>query len=101
MIVQDKVAVKLPNFLIVGQAKCGTSSLSEYLRQHSEVFISANKEPRFLSSQHMNGPLGGPKDDTVEEWYVKDFEGYAVLILFISMSTPFQPSGNILEIPKF
>lgn len=79
MILQDQVAVKLPNFLIVGQAKCGTSSLSEYLRQHPEVFLSHKKEPRFLSSQHMNRPLGGPFDAKVEEWYVKDFKSYAAL----------------------
>lgn len=46
---------KLPNFLIVGAAKCGTSSLHNYLNQHSEVFMPTYnkegkkvKEPRFL-----------------------------------------------------
>ena len=46
---------KLPNFLIVGAAKSGTSSLHNYLNQHPEVFMpSFNKEgmkvkePRFL-----------------------------------------------------
>lgn len=66
----------LPNFLIVGMAKCGTSSLSKYLQQHPDVFISPQKEPRFLSSQVMRFPMNGPKDDLVESWYVKDFESY-------------------------
>ncbi len=36
---------KLPNFLIVGAAKSGTSSLHNYLNQHPEVFMpSYNKE---------------------------------------------------------
>ena len=46
---------KLPNFLIVGAAKCGTSSLHNYLNQHPEVFMPSYnkygmkvKEPRFL-----------------------------------------------------
>mgnify|MGYP006096345499 FL=1 len=46
---------KLPNFLIVGAAKSGTSSLHNYLNQHSEVFMPSYnlegmkvKEPRFL-----------------------------------------------------
>ena len=45
----------LPNFLIVGAAKSGTSSLHNYLNQHPEVFMPSYnkevmkvKEPRFL-----------------------------------------------------
>ena len=70
---------QLPNFLIVGMAKCGTSSLSKYLQQHPEVFISRQKEPRFITSQFMDFPLNGPKDDQVEAWYVKNYEQYAQL----------------------
>lgn len=46
---------KLPNFLIVGAAKSGTSSMHHYLNQHPEVFMPSYnkkgmkvKEPRFL-----------------------------------------------------
>ena len=46
---------KLPNFLIVGAAKCGTSSLHNYLNQHPDIFMPTFtpeglkvKEPRFL-----------------------------------------------------
>ena len=44
----------LPNFLIVGAAKSGTSSLHNYLNQHPNIFMPAFKnnikvkEPRFL-----------------------------------------------------
>jgi len=45
----------LPNFLIVGAAKSGTSSLHNYLNQHKEVFMPSYnkegmkvKEPRFF-----------------------------------------------------
>jgi len=30
--------IKLPNFLIVGAAKSGTTSLHYYLKQHPDVF---------------------------------------------------------------
>ncbi len=69
----------LPNFLIAGMAKCGTSSLSQYLKSHPDVFISKKKEPRFLSSQCMRFPMNGPKDRQVENWYVKDFDSYKEL----------------------
>jgi translation elongation factor EF-G len=46
---------KLPNFLVVGAAKSGTSSLHQYLIQHPEIFMStinkegvSVKEPQFL-----------------------------------------------------
>ena len=45
----------LPNFLIVGAAKSGTSSLHNYLNQHPDIFMPSYtqngmkvKEPRFL-----------------------------------------------------
>ncbi len=63
----------LPNFLIAGMAKCGTSSLAQYLQQHPEVFISKQKEPRYFSSQCMPFPINGPKGDKLEDWYVKKF----------------------------
>ncbi|WP_340152601.1 sulfotransferase domain-containing protein [uncultured Marivirga sp.] len=65
-----------PNFLIVGMAKCGTSSLAQYLQQHPNVFITKHKEPRYFSSQCMQFPMGGPKDKEVEKWYVKDWNKY-------------------------
>jgi hypothetical protein len=38
----------LPNFLIAGAAKSATTSLHEYLAQHPEIFMSANKEPHYF-----------------------------------------------------
>lgn len=39
------VRAALPTFLIVGAAKCGTTSLHEYLGAHPSICMSANKEP--------------------------------------------------------
>lgn len=41
----------LPNFLIIGTAKSGTTSLYHYLNQHPEVFMSRVKEPRYFIFQ--------------------------------------------------
>lgn len=38
----------LPNFLIVGAAKSGTTSLYRYLRDHPDVFMPDLKEPDFF-----------------------------------------------------
>lgn len=69
----------LPNFLIVGAAKCGTSSLANYINQHPEVYISTPKEPRFISSQFTEFPLQGPLSDRLESWYIKTYEDYLKL----------------------
>jgi len=39
-----------PNFFIVGAPKCGTTALSEYLRDHPNIFISIPKEPHFFAN---------------------------------------------------
>jgi hypothetical protein len=38
-----------PNFILIGAAKSGTTSLTNYLRQHPQVFFSTPKEPRYFS----------------------------------------------------
>lgn len=39
----------MPNFLIVGAAKAGTSALHSLLNKHPEVYMSPVKEPRFFA----------------------------------------------------
>jgi hypothetical protein len=39
----------LPNFLIIGAGRSGTTSLYHYLRQHPQVFMSDVKEPNYFA----------------------------------------------------
>jgi len=39
----------LPNFLIVGAARSGTTSLYHYLAQHSDIYFPETKEPCFFA----------------------------------------------------
>ena len=54
----------LPNLLIVGAAKSGTTSLHNYLNQHPEVFMCNPKEPHFLINKEigLERILGGIDD---------------------------------------
>lgn len=45
----------LPNFLIVGAAKSGTTSLYHYLKQHPDVFMPDWKEPAFFAPRDAGG----------------------------------------------
>lgn len=52
----------LPNFLLIGTAKAGTTSLYHLLRQHPAVFMPAVKEPRFFAYVDDPPAMTGPGD---------------------------------------
>jgi len=71
---------KFPNFLIVGAAKSGTTSLFHYLNQHPDVYIPPIKECRFFSQMSSNQKgLGAEKfqNEGIRDWneYKKLFTG--------------------------
>ena len=41
--------LRLPDFMIVGAAKCGTTTLYQYLQRHPAIFMSTPKEMSFFS----------------------------------------------------
>ena len=41
--------MKLPNFLIIGAPKAGTTSMYAYLQQHPQIFMSPQKETYFFA----------------------------------------------------
>jgi len=54
---------RLPTFLVIGAAKAGTTSLHNYLCQHPDVFMSAEKEPRFFAFEGRSPDFCGPWDE--------------------------------------
>jgi len=56
----------LPNFIISGAPKAGTSSLWSYVRQHPNVFMPDPKEIGFFDYNYDRGT----------EWYEKKFSGH-------------------------
>jgi hypothetical protein len=55
----------LPNFLVIGSAKSGTTSLAHYLRAHPEVFMP-RFEPHYFTAER-NWKLG-------QAWYENQFK---------------------------
>jgi hypothetical protein len=50
----------LPNFLIIGVGKSGTTSLYHYLGQHPQAAVSKIREPKFLMyAGHLDHPIQG------------------------------------------
>ncbi len=56
----------LPNFIIVGAEKAGTTSLASLLSSHPQVFMCEPKEPRFFSDHNWEKGI---------RWYEALFEG--------------------------
>jgi len=57
----------LPNFIVIGAAKCGTTSVCDILGRHRDVFMCDPKEPCFFS--HMN------QEFRTRAWYESLFAG--------------------------
>jgi Sulfotransferase domain len=70
----------LPNFLIIGSAKSGTTALFEYLEQHPEVFLSNPKEPHFFALEGKSLNFCGPGDkETINRLAITDLKRYEKL----------------------
>ncbi len=72
----------MPNFLVIGAAKGGTTALHRYLKQHPQIFMSPRKELRFFPFENNPPDYRGPGDEadaasmTIRlEDYVAQFEG--------------------------
>lgn len=46
---------RIPDFIIIGSMKSGTSTLYEYLSRHLEIFMAVPKEPQFFSRDEVYG----------------------------------------------
>ena len=100
--------MKLPNFLIVGAPKSGTTSFNYYLKEHPQIYMSRVKEPYFFTSQRLQLPESGPGD--YKRKYIKEFSQYKELFNNVgneiaigeaSTDTMFYHSFTINEIHKF
>lgn len=57
-----KSELRLPNFVVGGAPKCGTTSLYFYLAQHPDVFLPARKELHYFSYKQLLSNTAGPGD---------------------------------------
>src|SRR3954447_7853404 len=59
----------LPNLIVIGAAKCGTTSLHEYLALHPDIAMSAKKELNFFTRDDWRSQV---------DWYADQFSDAAV-----------------------
>lgn len=77
--------MKMPNFLILGAAKAGTTSLYAYLNKHPEIYMSPLKETNFFALEGKKIDFCGPGDqDYINRLAVNNIEDYCALFQGVS-----------------
>ncbi|AFZ47930.1 sulfotransferase [Cyanobacterium stanieri PCC 7202] len=72
----------MPNFIVIGAAKSGTSSLYYYLKQHPEIYMPAsrdNKEPDFFTLEGESIQRMGPNGLFTMKNAITDLDSYQQL----------------------
>lgn len=75
----------LPNFVIAGAAKAGTSSLTAMVSQHPQVFMPTRKEPHYFLHPERPAAYAGPGDDDLNGLVVSRWDDYTAM---------FDPGGD-------
>ncbi len=77
----------MPNFLILGAAKAGTTSLYRYLGQHPQVYMSPVKEPMFFVLEGHSLDFPGPIQESFIRQAVTDVRAYVALFQGVTVET--------------
>jgi hypothetical protein len=86
--------VTLPNFLIIGANKAGTTSLYRYLAQHPDVYMSRMKEPSYFAPHiRRHAPASRRLPHTLDE-YAALFDGAGHAQAVGEASTAYLPDDD-------
>lgn len=89
----------MPNFLIIGAQKAGTTSLYYYLRQHPQIYMSQEKEAHFFSYE--NEDLNFRESSRNLTIPITNIENYRKLFQEVSSEIAIgEASPSYLYIPK-
>jgi hypothetical protein len=69
----------MPNFLIIGAQKAGTTALHHYLGQHPQVYMSTAKEPGFFAFEGGLPDFQGPGDAEGHRFVTTSLDEYQKL----------------------
>ncbi|HHP7229388.1 MAG TPA: sulfotransferase [Xenococcaceae cyanobacterium] len=90
----------MPNFLIIGAAKAGTTSLYSYLKQHPQIYMSPIKEPRFFALEGEKLDFRGPTQ-SINQTSVTTLAEYHQLFQEVTTETAIGEASTVyLSSPK-
>lgn len=68
--------MRLPNFLVAGFPKCGSTSLHYYFNEHPEIFMPSRKELHYFTYDVLMVQNAGKGDKEVKKFHVSDVTEY-------------------------
>lgn len=77
-----------PNMFIMGPAKCGSTSLYHYFKQHNDIYMSPVKEPRFFIGENYQKGLS---------WYSNKYFKSSGEQKIVGEATPYATRGYSLK----
>ena len=77
----------MPNFVILGAAKAGTTSLYRYLQQHPQIYLPRIKEPNFFAYGETTFDRQGPGAEIIRRNAIMTLEQYAQLFAGVTQET--------------
>lgn len=83
---------RMPNFLVIGAMKAGTTSLYRYLREHPDVFMPSIKELEFFAGE-------GTWSRGIA-WYQKQFQGAGAAAAVGEASTAYSKYPIVRDVPE-
>jgi hypothetical protein len=69
----------LPNLLVAGAMRCGTTSIYRYFDAHPQIFMAASKEPQFLAFEGARPHYTGPGDERMNQRVYTELASYEAL----------------------
>lgn len=91
----------MPNFLIIGAPKAGTTSLYNYLKKHPQIYLPKYKEPHFFSFEGESGGFDGPGEQNLLDRLTTDLQTYQSLFDRVKDEIAIgEASTSYLYIPK-
>jgi hypothetical protein len=67
---------KIPNFILAGLPKCGTSSMNHYIKNHPQIFVPYRKELHYFTHHLLAKNQNGPGDEKVKEYHTTNWDDY-------------------------
>ena len=94
--------MRLPDFLVIGAAKAGTSAFFRYIEQHPQVYASPIKEPHFFGLEGDSLIFQGPPGNEVKEnKAIRNIDDYQALFQAApAQSLVVEASVSYLYLPK-
>jgi hypothetical protein len=89
----NKKLEALPDFLVIGAGKSGTTSIDKYLDQHPDIFIPRKKEPNFFGYENLRPDEAGLTAADLKHYQnsVTNLEDY---LKIFSEASPYQKKGE-------